>query len=349
MNAIRIDDRVVGEGNPCFIVAEVGINHNGDLGLCHKLIDAAAEVGADAVKFQNYRTDDFIFDGSLTYTYVRDGKKVVEKQYDLFKRCELPRNSLPELLAHCKKKRLVFFSTPSSVEGVKDLLALDVKVLKNGSDYLTNLEIIKAMAQTGLPTIISTGMATLSEVQDAVKAFSDSGGKDLILLVCTSVYPTPLEDVNLLRIPTLKNETGCPIGFSDHTEGFTAAIGAVTLGACVIEKHFTLDKKLPGPDHPFSADPEEFGQMVMQIRNIEKCLGRSDIMPATSEEFARREFRLSCIAIKELKSGHNLTESDIAFGRPGTGFPPKEKQNLLGKKLVRNVSKGHPFVPDDFT
>lgn len=345
---IHIGKRSVGQGHPCLLVAEIGINHNGDLDLAHRLIDVATEAGADAAKFQSYRTEDFVPDRSITYEYISQGQRVVEKQYDMFKRCELSSTALVELQEHCERRGLVFFSTPTSEEGVKDLVHMGVPLLKNGSDYLPHLPLIRAMARTHLPTVISTGMGTLAEIDDAVNAFRDAGGKDLILLVCTSSYPAPPEDTHLRRIPALGTVTGCPVGLSDHTNGIIAAVGAVALGSCIIEKHFTLDKNLPGPDHRFSADPAEFRALVQSVRTLEKSLGEPTIGPTESERLGRRNFRLSCVAARDLPIGHCLDESDIAFRRPGDGLPPKAVEWLLGRRLARGITAGHVFLPEDF-
>jgi sialic acid synthase SpsE len=205
------------------------------------------------------------------------------------------------------------------------------------------------MARTGIPTILSTGMATLSEIDDAVRTFRRAGGKDLILLQCTSSYPTPEEEVHLHKIPALAAVFDCPVGLSDHTWGIVAAIGAVTLGACFIEKHFTLDKKLRGPDHRFSADPKELKELVSAVRTLEKNLGSSAVGPTESEKSGRRDFRLSCVAAGNFPAGHALWKPDILFCRPGTGLPPKAYVWLLGRKLARDVEKGHIFVPEDFS
>lgn len=222
-------------------------------------------------------------------------------------------------------------------------------MLKNGSDYLVHLPLIRAMARSGLPTIISTGMAETADIEDAVAAFRGAGGQDLILLHCTSSYPTPAEDVNLRKINTLARRFDCPVGLSDHTAGSIAAIGAVALGACMIEKHFTLDRDLPGPDHRFSADPAEFRALVESIRTMEKSLGSAELKPAASEALGRNDYRISCVAARELTSGHHLTASDIAFRRPGSGFPPKEFDRLIARELARDVSAGHVFSAEDFS
>jgi N,N'-diacetyllegionaminate synthase len=333
MNPIRIGDRLIAGGQPCFLVAEIGINHNGDIELAKKIIDAAVDAGADAVKFQNYRTEDFISDKSLTYKYISQGKTVVESQYEMFKRCELTTESLRDLKAYCDRRLISFHSTPTSEAGIRDLVEIGTPVLKNGSDYLTHLPLIRQMGQTGLPTVLSTGMATLAEIDDALRTFYETGNNQLILLHCTSSYPTPPKDVHLRKIPALSSVFGCLVGFSDHTEGITGAVGAVTLGACWIEKHFTLDKNLPGPDHHFSSDPVEFRDLVTAVRKTEKYLGNSRVEPTSSEIQGRQNFRLSCVAAHSLPAGHLLTQDDIVFQRPGTGVPPVHSYLLVGRTL----------------
>jgi N-acetylneuraminate synthase/N,N'-diacetyllegionaminate synthase len=348
MKTVHVGDRVVGEGEPALVVAEIGINHNGDIDLAHQLVDAAAKAGADAVKFQNYHTEDFVTDRSLTYKYVVQGREVVEKQYEMFKRCELALPVLKELRKHSAEKNLIFFSTPTSEKGVHDLVDLGVPMLKNGSDYLQHLRLIQTMAGTGLPCVISTGMGTREDVDDAIRAFREGGGRELILLVCTSLYPAPPKEVNLRRIPAMARMYDLPVGLSDHTQGIEVAIGAVALGACIIEKHFTLDTRMQGPDHRFSADPSDFKALVNALRKIEESLGESDIGPTPSEIRLRQQYRLSCVAARDLPAGHRLSASDIMFSRPGTGMPPKEEASLLKKKLTRDVDLGHVFMSDDF-
>jgi N-acetylneuraminate synthase/N,N'-diacetyllegionaminate synthase len=340
MQPVRLGARAVGPGAPCLVAAEVGINHNGDLELAHAAIDAAASAGADAVKFQNYRTEDFVTDRSLTYEYVSQGRMVVESQYDMFKRCELSTDALRKLREHCDRRGVVFFSTPTSAEGVGELTAAGAPLLKNGSDYLTHLPLIRTMAQTGLPTVLSTGMATSEEIAAAVAAFRDAGGTELVLLHCTSSYPTPDADVNLKKIPALEQRFQCPVGLSDHTWGTVAAIAAVALGACLIEKHFTLDRELPGPDHRFSADPTELQELIRAVRRVEANLGSAELRPAQSEEQGRNQFRLSCVAARDLPAGHILTADDISFARPGTGVPPGDSGSLVGERLERSFAAG---------
>lgn len=340
---------MMGPGKRCFIAAEVGINHNGDMNIARRAIEAAALAGADAVKFQNYRTEDFLSDRTLTHSWTEaDGTKHVESQFDLFKRCELTRDQLAELRAHCEASGVVFFSTPTGEDGVNDLVRLKAPLLKNGSDYLVNLPLVRAMARTGLPTILSTGMATLAEIDDAVRAFREAGGGELVLLVCTSSYPTPPDQVHLRRIGSMRAAFGVPVGFSDHTAGTVAAVGAVALGAVMVEKHFTLDKGMLGPDHAFSSDPAELRLLVDAIRGVEASLGDATLGPTTSESLGRRDYRLSCVAARPLEADAVLVEKDVAFRRPGTGLAPAAVSWLVGRRLRRRVALGHVLEPSDF-
>lgn len=349
MRDIIVHSRRIGAGQPCFLAAEIGINHNGDAILAKEMIDAAAEAGADAVKFQNYRTEDFLHDRSLTYTYTSQGKTITESQFAMFKRCELSREMLLDLKQHCDKRGVVFFSTPTGPDGVRELRDMGSALMKNGSDYLQNLPLIADMARSGIPTVLSTGMATLEEIEDAVTCFEQAGGQDLVLLVCTSAYPTPRSEANLRRIPELARTLGRPCGFSDHTEGILAALGAVALGAVLVEKHFTLHKKLPGPDQWFSADPGEFGELVRGVRDMETCLGSGHIGPTASESLSREQFRLSCAAARALSSGTVLHEADVMLRRPGSGLPPKAMAALAGKTLLRDLAQGELLRWEDLS
>ena len=342
-----VGSRTIGTEASMFIVAEIGINHNGDMNLAHKTIEAAAESGADGVKFQNYVTEDFVKDRSLLYRYTSQGRDVEEPQYDMFKRCELHHDQLRSLKEYCDSIGLVFFSTPTSVKGIAELVELKAPLLKNGSDFLTHLPLVRAMARSGIPTVLSTGMATIGEIAASVEAFREEGGKDLLLLHCTSSYPTPPDDVHLRKILSLSAAFGCPVGLSDHTEGITAALGATVLGACLIEKHFTLDCTLPGPDHRFSSDPQEFATLVRSVRCLERQLGHSVIGPTRSESLGRTAFRISCAAARDLVAGEIITEKDIVFLRPGTGIPPAQAVWLINRKLKHSVMAQHVFSIDD--
>lgn len=322
------------------LVAEIGINHNGDMALAETMIHAAARAGADAVKFQNYRTEDFLSDHALTYTYTSQGREVTESQFAMFKRCELDRADLARLKRCCDAAGVLFFSTPTSNEGVDDLGAVGTAWLKNGSDYLGHLPLIRHMARSGIPTILSTGMATETEVAEAVAAFRGAGGRELVLLACTSAYPTPPDCVHLRRITTLAEKFACPAGFSDHTAGWEAAVSAVSLGACMVEKHFTTDRTLPGPDQWFSSDAAEFAELVRRVRAAETMLGRPELKPTAAETRAREEYRLACAAARDLPAGHVLTAADIAFRRPARGLPPSQLDRLVGRPLKARVERG---------
>ncbi len=330
------------------LVAEIGINHNGDMSLAEKMIQAAADAGADAVKFQNYRTEEFLSNRSLTYTYASKGREITEPQFDMFKRCELSRVDLAHLKKCCDAASVGFFSTPTGEDGIMDLKETGAAWLKNGSDYLGHLPLIRAMALSGIPTILSTGMATAGEISDAVGAFRGAGGRDLVLLACTSAYPAPSESLHIRKISRLMHEFGCPVGFSDHSVGWEAAVAATCVGACMVEKHFTTDRDLPGPDQWFSSNPAEFAELVRRVREAEKMLGSGDLRPIDVEMESRKKFRLSCTATRELKVGSCLQEADVCYRRPATGLPPGSIGLILGKALARTVAAGTPLSLEDF-
>lgn len=347
--SIRIGQRTVGQGYPAYIVAEIGINHNGDMRLAKQSIDAARAAGADAVKFQNYKTDDFVVSSDIEHTYVSQGKEISEPQAEMFKRYELSDDEVLDLAHYCRKAEIDFHSTPTNENGIQLLVDAGVGVLKNGSDYLSNIPLIEAMARTNLPTVLSTGMATLSDIDEAVRAFHASGNNQLILLHCTSQYPAPFDDLNLLRIPQLSSTFGCLSGFSDHSKGALAAALSVPLEACWIEKHFTFDKTLPGPDHSFSCDPAEFKELVDQVRLAESALGSASLGRMSAAELSsRRNYKLSCAAKRNLSEGTILNREDVAFFRPGNGIKPLDIDMILGRRLVRKIDRGDLFSFDMF-
>jgi N,N'-diacetyllegionaminate synthase len=331
------------------MVAEIGINHNGDMALAEEMIRAAAAAGADAVKFQNYRTEDFLSDRTLTYTYTNQGRETTEPQYDMFKRCELSRTDLGLLKKSCDSVGVGFFSTPTGEDGIRDLVEIGAAWLKNGSDYLGHLPLIREMARTGIPTIISTGMSFEEEITEAVEAFREEGGRDLVLLACTSAYPTPSNSLHLRRITTLAQRYACPAGFSDHSAGWETAVAAVCVGACMVEKHFTTDRNLPGPDQCFSSTPDEFSELVRRVREAEKMLGCGDLRPTDAEAQSRNNFRLSCTSARDLPAGAVLQTADIAFQRPARGLPPNSMHLIVGRHLKNFTPKGTPLNLSDFT
>ncbi len=340
MKCITVADRKIGPGHNCFIAAEIGINHNGDVELAHRTIEAAAAAGVDGVKFQNYETSDFLIDDNLIYRYKSQGNEVIESQRAMFKKCELRIDQLAELKKHCDERGVVFFSTPTGPKGIAELVKIGAPMIKNGSDFLTHVDVVREMAETGLPTILSTGMATAAEIDEAITVYQQAGGSDFILLHCVSSYPTPPEEVNLRRIPAMMSAFGCPVGFSDHTEGNAVSIGAVALKACFIEKHFTIDKSLPGPDHWFSCDSSELKNLVQSIRTLEASMGNSKLGPTLSEQQSRENFRLSCVAACDLPCGTRLMNEHIIFRRPGTGITPNQRESLVGLTLTKSLVKG---------
>ena len=347
MTSVQIGTRRLSPEAPCFLVAEIGINFNGDLDLAKRTIDAAKTAGADMVKFQSFAVEDFVPDKNLELEYISQGQPVVESQYDLFRRCELSEEDLRVLSNHCRDTGIGFHSTPTNREGIALLAELGVPVLKNGSDFLTHLDLIAAMGESGLPTVISTGMATLAEVDDAVRVFRETGNEQLIVLHCVSQYPTPPPELHMLKISALADAFDCVVGFSDHSEGNVAAVMSVVLGSRWLEKHFTLDKNLPGPDHRFSADPAEFASLVHDVRIAETALGSSALGPTTRESESRMDFRLSCAARRDLEVGTVLSQTDIAFLRPGTGYPPKHVAYLVGRRLKSAVPAGRAITLED--
>ena len=329
--------------NRALLIAEIGINHNGDMNLAKEMIKAASKSGADAVKFQNYKTEDFIIDKTLTYSYKSQGETITESQYDLFKRCELSSEDLSFLKECCDKENITFFSTPTNKGGIIDLKKLGAEWLKNGSDFLGNLPLIREMAKSKIPTILSTGMATQEEIDEAVDAFRRAGGQDLVLLACTSTYPAPLSSLNLKRINTLSERYACKAGFSDHSSGWEAAVASVCLGACMVEKHFTINQNLPGPDQWFSSTPAEFAELVRRVREVELIMGNGKLQHSDTENVARVEFKLSCVANTKMNVGDIISEHDVIFRRPGNGMPPSRIGELIGSSLIAPIEQGECF------
>lgn len=330
------------------IIAEVGLNHNGELDLARRSIEAAAKAGCDAVKFQNFRTEDFIQDQTRTLTYKSQGKEVTESFYELCKRNEFKPEWMGELKSLSDDLGLTFLSTPTSEEGIRDLKDAGCKYVKNGSDYLTHLPLLRAMADSGMHVIVSTGMADDDDITSALGALGPALPDRVTLLHCTSNYPTAPENANLRRMTALADRYGLAVGFSDHTEGWQAMVQAVTLGAVMIEKHFTLDRNLPGPDHWFSSTPEEMAKLVNEVRRAEACLGDATIKPAKGEMAIRDEYRIGLIATRDLAAGDSLTEDMVAFRKPGRGLLPRDLPDYLGRRLSAAVEKEHPLSAGDF-
>ncbi|PIR92259.1 N-acetylneuraminate synthase [Candidatus Falkowbacteria bacterium CG10_big_fil_rev_8_21_14_0_10_44_15] len=349
---ITIGNKKIGGREPVFIVAELGINHNGSLSLAKKMIKAAKQSGADAVKIQSFVTEDFVGDKKLKYTYRSRGKSVTESQYDMFKRNELTKKAQSDLFNYAKNINIIIFSTPqdNSFKTVNFLCGaqLNMPAIKVGSDDLTNLPMLSHYAKKKKPMIISTGMGTLSEIKDAVTTIKKEDNTKIIILKCTSLYPTQPQQANLAQIITLqKHFPDLIIGFSDHTSGSTAAVISVVLGAKVIEKHFTLDKNLPGPDHWFAADPTELFLLVRQVREAETMLGRTDFNLSKEELKMKKIARRSIMAAQDIAKGRVIAYEDLTCKRPGTGFSPKHLLRFVGKIAKCDYKKGYIFTKKD--
>jgi N,N'-diacetyllegionaminate synthase len=337
---ISLDDRSIGAGQPCFIIAEAGVNHNGDPALAHRLIDVAVAAGADAVKFQTFKADRLVTRDALKAEYQLQQTDAAESQYEMLKRLELSAETYRELQMRCHEAGIRFMSTPFDEESADLLNDLGVTIFKTPSGEITNLPYLAHVARKGKPMIVSTGMATLGEVEAAVNVIRSTGNQNVILLQCVSNYPADPADVNLRAMQTMAWAFGVPIGFSDHTAGLEVALAAVALGACVIEKHFTLDRTLPGPDHAASLEPDQLTSLVRGIRIVEAALGHGRKELATSEVNTAAVARKSLIAARDLTAGTVLTDELIAVKRPGTGLPPMLRPYVIGRTLRVDVKAG---------
>jgi N-acetylneuraminate synthase len=322
-----------------FIIAEAGVNHNGSLDLALRLVDAAKASGADAVKFQTFRADLLATRSAHKAPYQERTTTSEESQFEMLKRLELDAKAHERLIEHCQKVGIQFLSSPFDTESADLLATMNVPIYKVPSGEITNLPFLQHIARKGRPLILSTGMSTLGEVEEAVNVLIASGATQLTLMHCVTEYPAPYAEVNLRAMHTLKIAFGLPVGYSDHTPGIEIGIAAVALGAEVIEKHFTLDRSLPGPDHAASLEPAELQQMVAAIRHVEVALGNGIKVPAACELPNISVARKSVVAARSLPEGHRLATGDLEIKRPGNGLAPKLLPSLLGRTLSAGVAK----------
>jgi N,N'-diacetyllegionaminate synthase len=335
---ITIGDHTISENSPVFIIAEAGVNHNGNMNLAKKLIDIAAEAKADAVKFQAFKAENLILKDVKKAPYQEVTTAAAETQFEMLKKLELTKAQNKELLDYCRKKNIIFLATPFDEGSLEELNELDLPAYKVASTDLTNLLFLKKIAAKGKPVILSTGMSYQSEVDAALEEIHPYN-KNVILLQCTSNYPIEDFEVNLNVITTFKKKYKILVGFSDHSVGVGAAPYAVPLGARVIEKHFTTDKELPGPDHRASLSPGELKKFVMEIRKVECYLGSKTKEPVTSEINTRASLQKCLVAVRKIEKGNIITEKDIIGKRTGgTGISPINYRMVLGKKASRNYS-----------
>jgi len=335
-----LGSRTIGEGHPCFVIAEAGVNHNGDVELAHRLVDVAADSGADAVKFQTFDPERLVSPLAAKAAYQVANTGSSESQLEMLRRLVLPRESLAPLAAHASERGLLFLSTPFDEASADLLEGLGMAAFKVPSGEVTNHPLVAHVAAKGKPVLMSTGMSTLAEVAEAVQVVKENGDPPLALLHCVTSYPAAAAECNLRAIQTMKAAFGLPVGWSDHSEGIQVSLAAVAAGANLLEKHFTLDRGLPGPDHQASLEPDELAALVKSVREIESALGDGVKRPAASELPNAAVVRRSLHASRPLPAGHLLGAADLIALRPGTGLPPALRDRLVGRRLRVAVERG---------
>ena len=339
---IEIDGRKIGSGYPCYIVAEMSANHNHDYDAAVEIIRAAKEAGANAVKIQTYTADTITLDCDNEYFKITEGPWAGRTLHELYEEAYTPWEWQPKLKKVADEIGITLFSTPFDETAVDFLEEMDVPCYKIASFELVDIPLIKKAASTGKPMIMSTGMATLSEIEDAVNAAREAGSGEIILLKCTSSYPAPPEEANLATIPHMAEAFDCPAGLSDHTMGIAVPVAAVTLGAVMIEKHFTLSRENKGPDSFFSLEPQELNEMIEAVRTVEKARGKVSYKRTEKEEKSLI-FRRSLFAVKDIKKGESFSLDNIRSVRPGNGLPPKFLSIIIDKKASTDIQKGTPI------
>jgi N-acetylneuraminate synthase/N,N'-diacetyllegionaminate synthase len=334
MEPVRIGEREVGPGRPVYLIAEAGSNHNGNLETAFRLIDAAAQAGADAVKFQIFRAEDLYSRRTPGFRYLGD-----RNVFDLIRGIETPRTWIPGLARHCADRGIQFLASPFDRDAV-DLLDPFVPAYKIASFEIVDLELIAHAAGQGKPMILSTGMASLGEIEDALRTCRDAGNDRVLLLHCSSLYPSPPGVVNLRAMETMARAFGVPVGLSDHTLGTHIAVGAAAMGACIIEKHFTLDRTMEGPDHAFAVEPEELAALVRTVRDLESALGTGvKERSALEDEEMYRKARRSVHARVSIPRGTVITREMLSVKRPGYGILPRDLPLIPGRKAARDIAE----------
>ena len=337
MSEIKIADKTIGEYSKSFIIAEAGVNHNGSIEMAKKLVNAAKEAGADAVKFQTFKTKNLVTKNAKKAEYqIKNSGE--ESQYEMIKKLELSDSEFQEIAKYARDKGIIFLSSPFDTESVDLLDEMNIPAFKIASGEITNFPLLKHIAKKHRPVILSTGMSTIGEVEEALNLI-EKYNDDIVLMHCLTNYPAKKEDANLNVIKTLEYTFKRHVGFSDHTSGIEMSVAAVALGSCVIEKHFTIDKNLPGPDHKASLEPQELYEMVKAVRNVEKGLGNGIKKPTNDEIKIKKLVRKSIVAKKDILKGSILTEEMLNIKRPGTGIEPKYLDELVGRELIDDVKK----------
>lgn len=321
-----------------FVIAEAGVNHNGNIDLARKLVDVAVTAGADAVKFQTFKAENLVCRSACKADYQMETTDQEESQFDMLKKLELTPKMHEQLIDYCRQKGIMFLSTPFDTDSLHYLIRCGIGIIKISSGEITNYPFLREIGRTGKKVIISSGMSALDEVRDAVKALTENGSGGITVLHCNTEYPTPYADVNLRAMLTLKEKLGVDVGYSDHTKGIEVPIAAAALGASVIEKHFTLDKNMPGPDHKASLEPAELQAMVSAIRNIESALGNGRKEPSKSEKKNIAIARKSIVAKCDIETGEVFTEDNLTTKRPGTGISPMQWNQVVGRRAKRKFN-----------
>ena len=336
---LQIGDRTIGENEPCFIIAEAGVNHNGELGLAEELIDVAADAGADAIKFQTFTAEKLVTPMAEKAAYQKKNDGNGSTQYEMLKRLEFSEKDFRKLSAYAKKRGLVFLSTAFDDGSLELLIRLKVPAFKVPSGEITNFPYLKKIGALKRPVILSTGMADMREVEEAIACLREQGCTEIALLHCTTSYPAPLESVNLRVMDRFRECFRLPTGYSDHTEGILVAIAAVARGACIVEKHITTDRSLPGPDHAASLEPDDLREMISSIRRVEKALGSPEKKPDACEYANRGIVRKSVVAAVDIPEGSLLTDRLLTLKRPGTGLEPRHLQDLVGRRTRKEIRR----------
>lgn len=350
MTHVVIGSKTISKDNPPFIIAEAGINHNGDIDLAKQMVDAARQAGVDAVKFQTFKAEEFCGDPKQLFTYQSQGKEVTEPMLDMFKRMEFSLSQWRELKAYCDEVGILFLSTPQNPSDLELLLDIGIDAIKVGSDDFSNIPLLKTYRQANLPMIVSCGMADLADVHVALDTLGALDGYPVILCLCTSQYPTPPADINLEKLKTLQAAFPMMVlGFSDHSQGPMASSLAVGYGAALFEKHFTLDNNLEGPDHWFSENPESLKQWRDSIHLAYTMKGSGIVRATHAEEEMKVLARRSIVAIKDIQPGEQLTLNNVGLRRPGNGLPPAMFEQVLGLTASATITKGSLVGLGDMT
>lgn len=335
---IRIGSQIISNQSPVFIIAEAGVNHNGNLDMARRLIEEAASCGADCIKFQTFKAERVVTTSAPKAKYQLGTTDKTESQLDMLRKIELKPEHHSELKLYAEKLGLIFLSTPYNFEDIDLLENIGVLAYKVASGQIVEHPFLRKIAKTGKPIFLSTGMATLAEIDNALRSIHDEGNDRVVLLQCTTNYPSRIEDANLRVLQTFRSVFGCLVGYSDHTIGIESAITSVALGARVIEKHFTLDKNLPGPDHSSSMIPEELKSLVNQIHMTEASLGSAQKEPIEIEKENSIGMRRSIVASRNIQKGEMITADNITFKRPATGLSPRFYDIILGKRAIKDIS-----------